>query len=61
MDIPDEYLDGYASELLSKKEEARRITERKLEEKLFNFIKNRAKIEEKDISVDKFKKLFENK
>ncbi len=61
MDIPDEYLDSYANELLSKKEEARRITERKLEEKLFTFIKNRAKIEEKEISVDKFKKLFDNK
>ncbi len=61
MDIPDEYLDSYANELLSKKEEARRITDRKLEEKLLNFVKNTAKVEEKEISVDKFKKLFENK
>ncbi len=61
MDIPDEYLDSYANELLSKKEEARRITDRKLEEKLLNFIKNTAKVEEKEISVDKFKKLFDNK
>jgi trigger factor len=61
MDIPDEYLDSYANELLSKKEEARRITDRKLEEKLLNFIKNTAKVEEKDISVDKFKKLFDTK
>lgn len=61
MDIPDEYLDSYANELLSKKEEARRITDRKLEEKLLNFIKNTAKVEEKEISVDKFKKLFDTK
>ncbi|MCF8346610.1 MAG: trigger factor [Bacteroidales bacterium] len=61
MDIPDQYLDNYAAELLSKKEEARRITERKLEEKLLNFIKNTAKIDDKDISVEKFKKLFEKK
>lgn len=59
MDIPDQYLDSYADELLSKKEEARRITERKLEEKLLNFIKNTAKIDDKDVSVDKFRKLFE--
>jgi trigger factor len=61
MDIPDEYLDSYANELLTKKEEARRITDRKLEEKLLNFIKNTAKVDEKEISVDKFKKLFDNK
>jgi len=61
MDIPDEYLDSYANELMSKKEEARRITDRKLEEKLLSFIKNTAKVEEKEISVDKFKKLFDKK
>jgi trigger factor len=61
MDIPDEYLESYAKELLSKKEEARRIADRKLEEKLLNFIKNTAKTDSKDISVDKFKKLFDNK
>jgi trigger factor len=60
-DIPDEYLDNFAKELLSKKEEDRRITDRKLEEKLLNFIKNTAKIEEKDISVEKFRKLFDTK
>ncbi|MEE4256442.1 MAG: trigger factor [Bacteroidales bacterium] len=60
-DIPDEYLDNFANELLSKKEEARRITDRKLEEKLLNFIKNTAKIEDKEISVEKFRKLFDTK
>ncbi len=60
-DIPDEYLDNFANELLSKNEEARRITDRKLEEKLLNFIKNTARIEEKEISVEKFRKLFDNK
>ena len=60
-DIPDEYLESYANEMLLKKEEARRIADRKLEEKLLNFIKITAKLEDKDISVDKFKKLFETK
>ena len=59
MDIPDEYVDNFANDLLSKKEEARRITDRKLEEKLINFIKNTAKVEDKDISVEKFRKLFD--
>jgi len=61
MDIPDEYLDNFANEILSKKEEARRIAERKLEEKLLNFIKNTAKVEDKEVSVDKFRKLFDTK
>lgn len=60
-DVPDEYLDSYANDLLTKKEEARRITDRKLEEKLLNFVKNTAKIDDKDITVDKFKKLFDIK
>lgn len=61
MDIPEEYLDNYAKELLSKKEEARKIADRKLEEKLVNFIKNTVKIDDKEITVDKFKKLFDTK
>ncbi|MDF1570346.1 MAG: trigger factor [Bacteroidales bacterium] len=60
-DIPDEYVDNFANELLSKNEEARRITDRKLEEKLLNFIKNTAKIEEKEISLEKFRNLFDKK
>jgi trigger factor len=60
-DIPEEYLDSYANELLSKKEEVRRISDRKLEEKLINFIKNTVKVEDKSITVEKFRKLFDNK
>ena len=60
-DIPEEYLENYANELLTKKEEARRITDRKLEEKLLNFIKNTARVEEKEITVEKFRKLFDTK
>ncbi len=61
MDIPEEYLTNYAQELLSKKEEARKISDRKLEEKLVNFIKNTVKLDDKEITVDKFKKLFDTK
>ncbi len=61
MDVPEEYLLSYANDLLSKKEEARKIADRKLEEKLINFIKNTSKLEDKEITVDKFRKLFETK
>ena len=58
-DVPDEYLKNYAQELLSKKEEARRISDRKLEEKVVAHVKNTAKIDEKEVSTEKFRKLFE--
>lgn len=61
MDIPEEYLDNYAKELLSKNEEARKIADMKLEEKLVNFIKNKVKIDDKEITTDKFRKLFDTK
>jgi trigger factor len=60
-DIPEDYLDNYANELLTKKEEARRITERKLEEKLLNFIKITARVDDKEVTVEKFRKLFDSK
>ncbi len=58
-DVPDEYLKNYAQELLSKKEEARRISDRKLEEKVVAHVKNTAKMDEKEVSTEKFRKLFE--
>jgi trigger factor len=57
--VPDDYLTNYAKEMMSKPEEARRITDRKAEEKLLEYIRATAKVDEKEISTDKFRKLFE--
>ena len=57
--VPDDYLTNYAKEMMSKPEEARRIHDRKAEEKLLEYIRSTAKIDEKEISTEKFKKLFE--
>jgi trigger factor len=57
--VPDEYLDKYAREMLSKPEESRRIYDRMAEEKLIAYIKSAARVDEKEISSEKFRKLYE--
>jgi trigger factor len=57
--VPDEYLENYAKEMMSKPEEARKFYEQKAEEKLIEFIKSTVKLDEKDVSSEKFRKLYE--
>jgi trigger factor len=59
-DIPDENLLNYAQDLLKKPEERRKIAERKLEEKIITFVKQTVTVDEKTITEEAFKKLFEN-
>ncbi len=58
-DLPDEHLTNYAKELLKKDEERRKLSERKFEEKIIDFIKMTAKLDRKEISYEKFNKLLE--
>ena len=57
--VPDDYLVNYAKEMMSKPEESRKIYDRKAEDKLLEFVRTTAKIDEKEIGTEKFKKLFE--
>ncbi len=57
--VPDDYLENYARELMSKPEDARRFYEQKGEEKLISYIKSTVKLEEKEVSSEKFRKLYE--
>ena len=57
--VPDDYLVNYAREMMSKPEESRKIYDRKAEDKLLEFVRATAKIDEKEIGTEKFKKLFE--
>ena len=57
--VPDEYLENYAKEMMSKPEEARKFYEQKGEEKLISYIKSTVKLEEKEVSSEKFRKLYE--
>lgn len=60
-DIPEEYLNNYAKELLKKEEEKKRIFDIQYEEKVFQNLKQNIKLDNKEISKDKFDKLFESK
>ncbi len=57
--IPDEHIENYAKEQLEKPEEARRLREQKFDDKIIAFIKEKVKLDKKNITMDKFRKLFE--
>ena len=57
--VPDDYLENYAKEMLSKPEESRKIYDRKAEEKLITYIKSTATVNAKEVSSEKFRKLYE--
>lgn len=58
--VPEDYLENYAREMMSKPEESRKFYEQKGEEKLIAYIKSTVKVDEKEVSSEKFRKLYEN-
>jgi len=59
--MPDEQLEGFAKEILKKKDDKRRMYAKLFEDKTIAHIKENVKIDEKMVSTDNFNKLFENK
>jgi len=57
--VPEEYLENYAKEMMSKPEESRKFYEQKGEEKLITYVKSTVKLDEKEVSSEKFRKLYE--
>ena len=57
--VPDDILDNYAKEMLSKKEAVQNMAEKALEDKVFAVIRESVKVVETEISVEDFNKLFE--
>ena len=57
-DIPDEYLEQYASEMLKKKEQVNSLVERCIDMKLTAALKNVVKLNHKTVSVEDFSKMF---
>ncbi len=55
----DEQILNYARETLKKEDDAKRIADKILEEKVIGLLKEIVKIESKSITVEKFNKLFE--
>jgi trigger factor len=58
--IPEEFMENYAGEILKKEEEARRIADQVMEKKLLEIIRESMKVEEKEVSWEEFKALFED-
>ncbi len=55
----DEQVSNYAKETLKREEDAKRIAEKILEEKVISLLKEMVKIETKKVSLEEFNKLFE--
>lgn len=58
--VPDEHLETFAQRTLEDKEQARKLAEGAIENKIVDFVKETAKIDEKEISSEKFRKMLES-
>ena len=59
--VPDEYLENYAKEMMSKKENLDNLVDRAVDAKLTEKLKTVVKLEEKTISLDDFNKMMQEK
>jgi trigger factor len=58
--LPDEQLEQYAQEILKKDNERRNLYEKKFEDKVVALIKDSVKLDNKEITIEDFKKLWED-
>lgn len=56
--VPDEYLDNYAQEMLKKRETVDNLVERAIDQKLTLALKDAVKLKKKSISLDEFNKML---
>ncbi|MCI6618009.1 MAG: trigger factor, partial [Prevotella sp.] len=56
--VPEEYIDNYADEILKKKESVDGLVDRSVDRKLTDALKKTVKLNEKKISLDDFNKLM---
>ena len=59
--IPEEYLDNYATEMLKKRENVDGLVDRAVDLKLIDALKNVVKLNEKEISMEDFQKMLQEK
>jgi trigger factor len=57
--VPDEYLENYASDMLKKKEYVDNLVDRSIDRKLTAVLKNVVKLNEKEVTLDEFNKLMQ--
>lgn len=56
--VPDEYIENYANELLKQKQSVDALVDRSIDRKLTEVLKGVVKLNEKEISIDDFNKLM---
>lgn len=59
--MPDEHLENFAKRILEDQKQVKGIIEKVYESKVLDYVKNTVNLEEKEISVEDFGKLFEQK
>ena len=59
--VPDEYIENYVNDLLKKQESVDAFVDRAIDSKLTQALKKSVKLNEKEISLDDFNKMFEEK
>lgn len=59
MDVPDEHLEQYTAQMMQNKQEVQKLYERVEEEKVLDFIKTKITVEDKEVTVEEFNKMFE--
>ena len=59
--VPDEYLDNYAQEMLKKRENVDGLVDRAVDVKLTAALKQVVKLDEKDITLEDFQKMLQEK
>jgi trigger factor len=58
--IPDEYFESYADDMLKKEENIQGLVDRAIDNKLLVALKNVVKLNEKSVSLDKFNELMKS-
>ena len=59
--VPDDLLNNYAQEMLKKEETVRSLVDKAVEEKLIEIFKKEVTLKSKEVTVEEFQKLFEEK
>ncbi|HEY5591094.1 MAG TPA: trigger factor [Paludibacter sp.] len=59
--MEDEIIANYAKDMLKKEETLKNIVDKVAEEKIFAVVKNAVKLENKEVSIEEFNKMFETK
>ena len=57
--VPDEHLESFAQRTMEDREQSRKLAEGAMESKIIDFVREVVKLDEKEISGEKFNKMVE--